>query len=73
VKALATLAARRAVTEQLRADGVRVSLVRPAEINARAQVYLQAHPELIDLARERAVRLGMFEKRRRKSPKWVDK
>jgi NAD(P)-dependent dehydrogenase (short-subunit alcohol dehydrogenase family) len=67
VHALARLAARRAITEQLRAEGVRVTLVKPAEISARAQAYLQSHPELIDEAKARAVRLGLFEKRRRKS------
>jgi hypothetical protein len=66
---LARLAARRAVTEQLRAAGVRVTLVKPAEIDAQAQVYLEAHPELWAEARERARRMGMFERksRRRKS------
>jgi len=63
---LARLAARRAVQEQLRADGVRVSLVKPAEISARAQVYLADHPELYREALEPAQRMGMFEKRRRK-------
>ena len=63
---LARLAAKRAVTEELRAQGVRVSLVKPAEISVKAQAYLQSHPELIDAARERAQRLGMFEKPQRK-------
>jgi hypothetical protein len=48
------MAARRAVQEQLRAEGVRVSLVKPAEISARAQVYLEQHPELYREALERA-------------------
>jgi hypothetical protein len=55
------------VQEQLRSQGVRVSLVPPAEINARAQVYLADHPELYREAYERAQRMGMYEKRRRKS------
>jgi hypothetical protein len=46
VRVLARLAARRAVTEELRAQGVRVSVVKPAEISVRAQVYLSQHPEL---------------------------
>jgi hypothetical protein len=46
---------------------VRVTLVRPAEIAAKANEYLSTHPELYDEARERAVRMGMFEKPRRKS------
>jgi NAD(P)-dependent dehydrogenase (short-subunit alcohol dehydrogenase family) len=63
VKVLARLAAKKAVEAELRAQGVRVTLVRPAEIAAQAQAYLQSHPELIDAARERALRLGMFEKK----------
>jgi hypothetical protein len=68
VHVLARLAARKAAQEQLRAEGVRVSLVRPAEISAKAQVYLSQHPELYQEALERAQRLGLFEKRRRKHP-----
>ena len=66
VHVLARLAARRAVTHELKAQGVRVTLVRPAEISARAQVYLQAHPELYQQALERAKRMtaeGVFGKR----------
>ena len=63
VKVLARLAARKAVETELRAKGIRVTLVKPAEITAQAQVYLQSHPELIDEAKARALRLGMFEKR----------
>jgi len=67
VHVLARLAAKKAVTEQLRAEGVRVSLVKPAEISVKAQAYLQSHPELYREAKERARRLGMFGKPRRKS------
>jgi hypothetical protein len=67
VKVLAQLAAKKAVEAELRAKGVRVTLVKPAEITAQAQVYLQSHPELIDAAKERALRLGMYEKPRRRS------
>jgi hypothetical protein len=66
VHVLARLAARRAVTQELKAQGVRVSLVKPAEISARAQVYLQAHPELIAQAKpkvERMILAGVFGKR----------
>jgi hypothetical protein len=66
VHVLARLAARRAVTAELRAQGVRVSLVKPAEISAKAQVYLQAHPELYVAALERAKHMtaaGVFGKR----------
>ena len=54
VHVLARLAAKKAVKDQLRADGVRVSLVKPAEIIAKAQVYLQQHPELFQQALEKA-------------------
>jgi hypothetical protein len=68
VHVLARLAARRAVQEELRSQGVRVSLVKPADISVKAQAYLQAHPELIDEAKERAQRLGLYEKPRRQHP-----
>ena len=67
VKVLARLAAKKAVEAELRAKGVRVTLVRPAELTVQSQAYLQSHPELIDEAKARAFRLGMFEKPRRKS------
>ena len=69
VAVLARLAARNAVKGQLRDDGVRLSLVPPREINTKETAYLALHPELIDEARERAQRLGMYEKpkRRRRS------
>jgi len=67
VHILARLAAKKAVQEQLRAEGVRVSLVKPAEIRVKAHAYLQSHPELYVEAKDRALRLGLFEKRRRKS------
>ena len=51
-RALAHLAARRAIQEQLRAKGVRVSHVRYADINAQTRDYLTAHPELLDRAAE---------------------
>jgi hypothetical protein len=66
VKVLARLAAKRAVETELRAKGVRVTLVRPAEISAQANAYLAANPQLYDEARERAARLGMYEKPRRR-------
>ena len=52
--------------EELRSQGARVSLVKPAEISARAQGYLRDHPELYREALERAQRMGMYEKRRRR-------
>jgi len=67
VKVLARLAAKKAVEAELRAQGVRVTLVRPAEITTQANAYLAANPQLYDEARERAARLGMYEEPRRKS------
>ena len=58
VHVLARLAARKAVQEQLRSEGVRVTLVKPAEISAKAQSYLSQHPELYREALERARRLS---------------
>ena len=65
VKVLARLAAKKAVQAELKAQGVRVTLVRPAEINAQATIYLANHPELYVAAQERAKLMtakGMFGK-----------
>jgi NAD(P)-dependent dehydrogenase (short-subunit alcohol dehydrogenase family) len=53
--------AKNAVKEELRSAGVRVTLVKPAEIAERAQRYLADHPELYTLALERARRMGWVE------------
>jgi hypothetical protein len=66
VKVLARLAAKKAVQAELKDAGVRVSLVRPAEISERAAKYLLNHPELNARARvqaERMIREGVFGKR----------
>jgi hypothetical protein len=55
---LARLAAKRAVQDNLRAQGVRVSLFPIAELMRQAGEYLAAHPELYQLALERAHKLG---------------
>ena len=63
---LARLAAKRAVQAKLRDQGVRVTLVPPAEIMRQAGEYLANHPELYQLALERARRMiaeGVFGKR----------
>jgi len=57
---LARLAAKNAVKDQLRADGVRVSLVPPREITEKARAYLDANPRLYDEALERAKQMGMI-------------
>jgi len=54
----ARLAAKRAVKEEMRAQGIRLTLVFPATITAKATEYLSAHPELFDEARERARKLS---------------
>jgi hypothetical protein len=66
VHVLARLAAKRAVQEQLRADGVRVTLVPPRVISEQAQRYLADHPELYREASERAQRMGLFERKPRR-------
>ena len=52
--------AKKAVIEQLRDQGVRVTLVKTAEIAERAKVYLEEHPEVYQQALERARRLGFL-------------
>jgi hypothetical protein len=61
VMLFARLAAKRAVQDQLRAQGVRVSLFPHAELMRQAREYLDAHPELYQLALERAQRLGYID------------
>src|SRR6516165_8432550 len=43
---LARLQTKRLVQDQLRAEGVRVSLVPPREVQERATAYLAQHPEV---------------------------
>src|SRR5215471_12391544 len=63
VMMFARLAAKRAVQDQLRAQGVRVTLVLPAEIMRQAREYLDTHPELYQQALERAQRMGYADPR----------
>jgi hypothetical protein len=63
IAVLARLAARRAIEAELKDKGVRVYLVRPAEIKDRARTYLELHPELYAQAEERARLLKLFEKK----------
>jgi hypothetical protein len=60
INVLARLAAKKAVQEELCAQGVRVTLVKPADVSAKAQAYLQSHPELYREALERALRMGLI-------------
>ena len=61
INVLARLAAKNAVKEKLRGDGVRMTLVPPREISEQAQRYLADHPELYQLALERAKQMGMVD------------
>ena len=66
VMVFARLAAKRAVQDNLRAQGVRVSLFPHAELMRQAGEYLATHPELYRQALERAQRMtaeGVFGKR----------
>jgi len=56
---LARLAAKKAVTEQLRAKGVRVTLVPHREIVVQTKAHLEAHPELYEQALQRAWQMGV--------------
>ncbi len=63
VMLFARLAAKRAVQDEMRAQGVRASLVPHAEIMRQAREYLDTHPELYQLALERAKRIGYIDPR----------
>jgi hypothetical protein len=65
VHILARMAARKAVTQELRDQGVRVSLVPPREISERARSYLAQHPEVWREALARAHRLDDAEGQRK--------
>jgi hypothetical protein len=63
VRVLARVAAKRAIEAELKAKGVRTSLVRPAELKALADIYFSQHQEeLVELGKERARLMGLFEK-----------
>ena len=64
VATFARLAAKKAVQDNLRAQGVRVSLYPIAELMRQAREYLDNHPELYQLALERAHKLGYIDPRR---------
>ena len=61
INVLARLAAKNAVKEKIRADGVRMTLVPPRIIAEQAQRYLAEHPELYREAYDRAVRMGWID------------
>ena len=57
----ARMAAKRAVKEEMRAQGIRLTLVFPAIIAEKAREYLDTHPELYQQALERAKRMGYID------------
>jgi thioesterase domain-containing protein len=65
---LARQAAINAVKSELQRRGERVASVAMRDIRIQADAYLAARPELIDEVRDRAERLGIFE---RKSRRWA--
>jgi hypothetical protein len=58
INLLARSAAEKAVKEQMRAQGRRMSLVPIREITEKADEYLAQHPELYQQALERARQMG---------------
>jgi protein involved in temperature-dependent protein secretion len=65
IHVLARLIAKKEVQAQLRAQGVRVQYVRPAEINERATAYLSQHPEVWKEALARAHQIDDAEGQRK--------
>jgi hypothetical protein len=53
--------ARKAVQDQLRAQGLRLSRLKAADIAAMAQAYLEDHPQLYWDALDRACKLGLVD------------
>jgi hypothetical protein len=63
INVLARIAAKKAIKEQLRADGIRVTLVPACEIEQRTRAYLDANPRLYEEALQRAKQMGMIAER----------
>jgi hypothetical protein len=61
IHVLARLAAKTAVKEQMRGEGIRMTLVPPRVITEKANAYLEQHPELFREALERAKQMGLIE------------
>ena len=59
VNVLARLEAKKAVKEQLRAQGICLTYVPAREIVAQTKRYLEAHPELYEQALQRAWQMGV--------------
>jgi hypothetical protein len=58
VPVLAKQIARKAIREQLRRQGVKLSYVKARDIVAQAKAWLAAHPEIIAEAKAKAEALG---------------
>ena len=58
VRVLATMTAKQAIKDLIRARGERVSDFTAKEIALRAEEWVKAHPEMIAEAREKAARSG---------------
>ena len=69
IRVLARIAAKKAVQEQLRADGVMVQYVKPSEINERVTTYLSQHPEVWKEALAMAHRIDDAEGQRKEKRK----
>jgi hypothetical protein len=63
IDVLAKLAAKRKVQEQLREQGIRVTLVKPADIAAQTERYLAANPHLYEEAMQQALQMGLLAER----------
>ena len=59
VRVCAMQAAKRAIKNQLRAQGLRLHELSARDLTLRAEIYLAWHPELIAQARERVAELGL--------------
>jgi len=71
VHVLALMAAKKAIREQMRDEGRRISLVPPAELNVRARAYLEAHrAELYGTAIATAWKIAADDQRARLN-KWL--
>ena len=69
VHILARLAAKRLVQDQLRAQGRRISLVSPREVQELATAYLRDHVEVWKEAMETAHKLDQMEGQRKEQRK----
>jgi hypothetical protein len=65
VHILARLTARNAVKEELKAQGVRVTLVPASEIAKKTRAFLDANPHLFEEALQRAWRMGLIDQVKR--------